>query len=137
MRMFLLLVAMIAPRSCAMDNPDTLQIEVRPSLADIQSAYLRVAHERGVGTAQFKKNLSYQLFSLSLNWSDQFGVVGVTLAKTLIEKGADPFYPHIQEEFLENKQRKMIICFTQTAARVATGKLKHFFASWLHDDQEE
>lgn len=125
MREYIVLIGFIAGLVTSMDHPNNFLFNSKttPTAEQLQSAYAKCAQLRILPSKECEKLLSESLFILSLNWSDRFGVVGLILAKTLIEKGANPHYAHIEEEELETKRRRMIVSYTQTAMRLAKGKL--------------
>jgi hypothetical protein len=138
MREYMLMAGLIGGLAISMDKPQIFLVDSKNvTFARIQDAYLQFAHLRNIPSKNLENLLSENLFILSLNWSDQMGVVGLTLAKTLIEKGANPHHPHIEEEELENKRRKMIVTHTQTAARVAKGKLSHYLKAYEADQSDQ
>lgn len=138
MREYMLMVGLIGTLAISMDKPQFILVDSKNvTIAQIQAVYLQFAHMRNMPSKDLENLLSENLFILSLNWSDQLGVVGLTLAKTLIEKGANPHHPHIEEEELENKRRKMIVTHTQTAARVAKGKLSHYLKAYETDQSDQ
>lgn len=110
-----------------MEGPTNLLFTKKPlTTKQIQNAYLEFAHLRILQSKESEKYLSEILLGLSLNWSDKWGVVGLILARTLIEKGANPHYPYIEQEMLETKRRMMIVSYTQTPILMAKGKLLHY-----------
>lgn len=128
----MLMAGLIGTLTLGMENPLIILCESKKTFTvkQIQDAYLKFAHWRIIPSKENEKFLSENLFALSINWSDQLGVVGLTLAKTLIEKGANPHYTHIEEEELATKSRKMIVSYTQTPARVARGKLQEYLKAY-------
>jgi len=139
MREYMLMAGLIGTLTLGMENPLIILCESKKTFTvkQIQDAYLKFAHWRIIPSKENEKFLSENLFALSINWTDQLGVVGLTLAKTLIEKGANPHYTHIEEEELVTKGRKMIVSYTYTAARVAKGKLLDYLQAFESDTNDE
>lgn len=137
MRKYMLTAGFIGAATFGMDRPSVAGADQKLSITHIQEAYLKISHSREAPSKEHKKALSDQLFWLSVNWTDRFGIVGLSLAKALLEKGADPHYPQIEHELLANKQKTMLVAYTQTASSVCSGKLLMVFKFYMQENTEE
>lgn len=70
--------------------------------------------------------LSETLITVSLHWTDEWGDEGLQFVRNLIEKGANPKYPKVEEDGVTSH--------TQSAIRLASGKLLDYLKQYISDN---